>query len=54
MEFKNILNKGKEYASKVKDNINKTIEEANQKKALLEEKIANLIKKGDYPDNLWQ
>ena len=40
MDFKNILNKGREYAGKMKDNINKSIEESNQKKALLEEKMA--------------
>ena len=40
MDFKNILNKGREYAGRMKDNINKSIEESNQKKALLEEKMA--------------
>ena len=40
MDLKNMLNKGKEYASKVKDNINKSLEESNQRKAILEEKLA--------------
>ena len=43
MDFKNIFNRGKEYAVKVKDNINKTIEDANNKKALIEEKINNAV-----------
>lgn len=40
MDFKNIFNKGKDYALKVKDNIGKSIEEQNRKKALIEEQIS--------------